>query len=88
MEFLSQNIKWPVGVAHTETPLTVRVILQFTIGTDGQISDLKTLRSQGDEFDAEAKRVLLLKSGNWIPAENDGKPVASKFTVPVTFKNK
>lgn len=88
MEFLSQNIKWPVGVAQTETPLTVRVILQFTIGTDGQISDLRTLRSQGDEFDAEAKRVLLLTSGNWIPAENDGKPVASKYTVPVTFKNK
>ncbi|MDE6392957.1 MAG: M56 family metallopeptidase [Muribaculaceae bacterium] len=88
MEFLSQNIKWPAGVAQTETPVTVRVILQFTIGTDGQISDLKTLRSQGDEFDAEAKRVLLLTSGNWIPAENDGKPVASKFTVPITFKSK
>lgn len=83
MQFLVENIKFPAVAKLPEKP--VRVIVQFTICADGSLDDVHVVRSQGEAYDNEAIRVVRLSSGKWIPGENDGKPVATKFTLPITF---
>lgn len=83
MQFLAENIKWPEGAQVPDKPATV--IVSFTIGTDGSVTDTEVKRGQGEAFDAEAVRVVRLTSGKWKPASDGGKPVASRFTIPIRF---
>lgn len=83
LDFVIKNIRFPEGVTPPEKP--IRVILQFTVLADGGVDDIRVMRSQGEAYDNEAIRVVRLSSGKWIPGENDGKPVATKFTLPITF---
>lgn len=85
-QYCNDNVKYPADAPALEKP--IRVIVQFTIGTKGDVSDTKIMRSCGEPFDSEAIRVVQGTSGQWIPAENDGKPVPSRFTIPITFSNK
>ena len=85
-QYCNDNVKYPADAPALEKP--ARVIVQFTIGTKGEVSDTKIMRSCGEPFDSEAIRVVQGTSGQWIPAENDGKPVLSRFTIPITFSNK
>lgn len=81
LKFLADNLNCPDDLKETK-----RVIVNFTVCKDGSVTDVKVLRSGGEQCDAEAIRAVKLTSGNWIPAQNDGKPVACKFTLPVVFK--
>lgn len=83
MQFLSENIKWPEGEPVPDKP--AMVIVSFTIGTDGSVTNTEVKRGQGEAFDAEAVRVVRLTSGKWEPATDDGQPVASRFTIPIRF---
>ena len=83
MRFLCENIKYPAE-AH-KAGIAGRVVVSFTVGTDGSVSDIKVLRGINDLLDNEAIRVVQLTSGQWIPAYNGGKPVASRFNLPITF---
>lgn len=98
MSFLKENIKFPAEDL-TES-VNVLVIVQFTIGPDGgvtearvargatgQLSEASVSRGLDKVFDAEALRVVNLSSGHWEPATEDGRPVASQFTLPVLFRN-
>ena len=62
-----------------------RVLVQFTIGTDGTVRDIHVLRGVRDDLDAEAVRVVS-SSPKWEPGKQDGKPVPVSFTFPVVFK--
>ena len=62
-----------------------RVIVQFTIGTDGAVRDVQLLRGVREDLDAEAIRVVS-SSPKWEPGQQDGKPVPVSFTFPVVFK--
>lgn len=62
-----------------------RVTLQFTIGTDGEVSNVKILRGVSETLDAEALRVVS-SSPKWEPGKVNGKPVSVTFTFPVVFK--
>lgn len=86
LKFMNDNIKYPKDVVQLEK--TERVIVQFEICPDGSVRNARIMKgSSSPECDAEALRIVNLSSGNWIPAENDGKPVASKFTIPISFKS-
>lgn len=61
-----------------------RVVLQFTIGKDGQVGNVKVLRGATPELDAEAVRVVSM-SPAWTPGMNGGKPVRVTYTFPVIF---
>lgn len=82
--FLAANIKYPAEAA--KAGIEGRVIISFTINTDGTLSDLKVMKGVNEELDHEAERVVKLTSGQWIPATTDGHPVATRFTLPVQFK--
>ena len=63
-----------------------RVMLQFTIGTDGAIRDVKVLRSAREDLDAEAVRVVS-SSPKWEPGANaDGKLVPVTFNFPIVYQ--
>lgn len=62
-----------------------RVLLQFTIGTDGAVRDVKVLRSAREDLDAEAVRVVSA-SPRWEPAMMNGKSVPVTYLFPVVYK--
>ena len=83
MRYLSQNIKYPASAAKNN--IEGRVILQFVVEKDGQIGEVKIVRSVDPELDAEAVRVIKTMP-NFIPGRQDGKPVAVWYTIPISFK--
>lgn len=85
MNFLTQNMRYPENV---KIDKPVRVIVQFTVGTDGSVSDARILKGApagADALNEEAMRVVALMNGHWNPATDNGTPVATKFTLPVSF---
>ena len=62
-----------------------RVIVRFVVNEDGKISDVVVLRDIGSGCGQEAKRVILLMP-KWVPGRQNGKPVKTYITLPVTFR--
>lgn len=83
IKYLSDSIKYPETARVNK--IQGRVILQFTIGETGQITDVQVVRSVSPELDAEAVRVIQ-SMPRWIPGKQRGKTVAVKYTLPVTFR--
>ena len=83
MQFLSQNVKYPVE-AH-KAGVQGRVIANFVVEKDGNITEARIVRSVHPSLDAEALRVIG-SMPNWEPGMQNGEPVRVKYTVPITFK--
>lgn len=83
MEYLKKNIRYPAICK--EQGLQGRVIVQFVINTDSTISDAQVIKPVNPHFDKEALRVVNAMP-KWIPGEQRGKPVRTRFTLPVTFR--
>lgn len=83
MEFLYSQLRYPADALENHEQGTV--ILQFTVNTDGSISDIKVVRSVSPALDTEAIRVAS-KMPRWQPAVENGKAVAVGYTLPVKFK--
>lgn len=86
MQALSKELKYPEECMKDN--IQGRSIIQFTVGTDGAIRDIKVLRSAGNELlDAEAVRAtsVAIKDG-WTPGKVGGKPVAVTYTLPLMFR--
>lgn len=64
-----------------------RVTLQFEIGKDGSVSNVKVLRGVDSSLDKEAVRVVS-NSPKWTPGKQRGKAVKVKYNFPVTFQLK
>ena len=83
MKFLAKNMKYPV--AAQQAKIEGRVIVQFVVGKDGSVSDVKVMRGVSPELDAEAIRVVSMMP-KWIPGKQRGKAVAVKYTMPIMFR--
>lgn len=64
-----------------------RVTLQFSVNADGNVVDVKVLRSVDPSLDKEAVRVVS-SSPKWTPGKHNDKPVKVTFTFPVIFRLK
>ena len=62
-----------------------KVYVQFVVETDGSIADATLMRGIGGECDDEALRVVK-SMPKWQPATFKGKPVRSKYVMPINFK--
>lgn len=62
-----------------------RVTLQFTVGPDGNVGNVKVLRGVDEVLDAEAVRIVS-SSPQWDPGRVEGKPVSVTYTFPVLFR--
>ena len=62
-----------------------RVMLQFTVGTDGSVSGVKVLRGVDPSLDKEAVRVVSM-SPKWKPGKQRDRKVKVTYTFPVIFQ--
>ncbi len=83
-EFIKDRLSYPEDAKKAGVNGTVFV--EFIVGKDGTVKDVKVVRGVHPSLDKEAMRVLKLTDGMWKPAEQRGKAVESRFVVPVRFK--
>lgn len=76
-EFIRDNIKLPSEIYEQGT-----IYVNFVVNRDGSIEQVKVLRGISKQLDNAAKKVVK-RMPKWKPAEMAGKPVRSRFTVPI-----
>lgn len=81
--YLSENIHYPSQAK--DKKIQGSVVVQFVVETDGSVTEAVVLRGIGVGCDEEALRVIK-GMPKWKPGMNDGKPVRTHYTIPVTFK--
>jgi protein TonB len=81
-KFFSKNMTYPR--IPLENGIEGTVIVNFIVGKNGEINDIKIVKSINKDLDKEAIRVISLMP-NWAPGMNNGKPVKVSFNLPVKF---
>ncbi len=82
--WIKNNLKYPQKALdnHSEG----KVIVQFVVEKDGSVSNAKIVRDGvGDDAAEEALR-LVNSMPAWSPGKQNGKKVAVRYTLPITFK--
>lgn len=82
-EWVSENLTNPLYGPKEETQ--GRVIVHFTVDTEGHVSDVFVNRSTDKTLEAEAVRVIS-SSPDWVPGQVDGTDVAVDINFPVVFR--
>ncbi len=82
-EWLGANIVYPPAAA--EEGVQGRVVVEFVVGKDGSINNVRVVRQRHPALDKEAVRVVKAMP-KWVPGRNNGQPVKVTYTLPVTFK--
>ncbi len=77
-----QHIRYPALAR--ENGVQGIVVVQFVISETGKMENPVVLKHVSRECDAEALRVVSLMP-DWIPAREDGLPVASYYILPIRF---
>lgn len=62
-----------------------RVMVEFIIAKDGNVTDVRVVRGVSEELDAEAVKVIAA-SPKWKPGRVNGNKVRSSMTIPVEFR--
>lgn len=83
ISFLQKEIKYPKKAKEEKTQGVVYV--SMVINKQGEVTEVEALRSPSDLLKKEAERVVK-KMPNWTPGEKNGKAVAAKVVVPISFK--
>ncbi len=83
MTYLRDNIKYPAEAA--KAGIQGMVIVQFVVGKDGTVRDIKPVKSVSPELDAEAVRVVAAMP-KWVPGYQRGEAVNVRYTLPVNFR--
>lgn len=68
-----------------ENGIQGRVLLQFVVGADGKVSNVKVVRGVDPSLDKEAVRVVQ-SSPNWKPGKQRDRAVKVTYTFPVIFQ--
>ncbi|HYG03804.1 MAG TPA: energy transducer TonB [Chryseosolibacter sp.] len=82
-QFIQRNMKYPASARRMGVDGTVFV--QFVVGKDGSITEVKTIRGISADCDREAERVVKMMP-NWKPGKQNGKPVFVRYVIPIKFK--
>lgn len=81
-KFLQSEMKYP-QVAK-ENGIQGTVFVNFVVGQDGKIRDVKVLRGVNKMLDDEAVRVVKAMPA-WKPGKQRGKPVSVSYNLPIKF---
>jgi len=65
----------------------IKMRATFIVEKDGSLTNIKIVESNEPSLNKEAIRVIESLS-NWNPATENGKPVRSNFTLPITIKHR
>ena len=82
-KWVNQRLNYP-DVAK-ENGVQGRVMLQFTVGTDGSVSNVQVVRGVDPSLDREAVRVVS-SSPKWKPGRQRDRAVKVTYTFPVYFQ--
>lgn len=82
-KFIQGSLKYPEIPRSNGVSGTVGV--QFVVGKDGKVRDVKIIKPVDPWLDAEALRVTKMLDC-FIPGKQAGKPVAVYFKLPIKFK--
>jgi TonB family protein len=83
LNFLREHIIYPEDAK--EIGIEGKVLIQFIVHKDGQLSDFKVIKKVYPSVDREALRVVQ-KMPKWIPGKNNGKIVSVRVVIPIIFK--
>ncbi|PVY36123.1 energy transducer TonB [Pontibacter virosus] len=78
--YLKKNNQW---IAEQST-IDGRVVIGFVVNEKGELKEIEVLKSLCSSCDKEAIR-LVENMPNWIPAEENGKPVPKRIMLPISF---
>ncbi len=81
--YLRKNIHYPDMAK--DQGITGKVYLTFMVDTDGNIKDIKVLRSANPMLDKEAIRCIR-SMPKWSPAKNNHSAVRSIYYLPISFR--
>jgi TonB family protein len=81
-KFLGKNIKYPT--ADRENNIQGKVVVQFIVEPNGNLSNIKAVRSPSNAMTNEAVRVISM-SPKWMPGKQGGKAVRARYFLPVQF---
>lgn len=76
-------VKYPRSAI--ESGIQGRVVVEFIIEKNGEVSSVKVVKSVSDALDAEAVKVVSA-SPKWKPGMKSGAPVRVKMAIPIEFK--
>ena len=82
-KFLKNNLKYPHQAI--EMDIEGNVVLQFVVNKNGEIDDIKVVKSLGGGCDEEAIRVVE-SMPKWKPGRQLGRKVSVRFHLPVSFR--
>ena len=82
-KYLASHINYPPMAA--ENNVQGKVVIQFVVGKDGKIGEVKVVRSVDKDLDREAVRVCKALP-KFTPGRQNGQPVSVWYTLPVQFK--
>lgn len=81
--YLQQHIRYPYQ-AH-EKGIQGKVRCSFIIDKEGTVRNIQVEKGIEPTLDSEAIRVLSTMP-NWLPAEENGKKIAMRYEIPITFR--
>ena len=81
-DYIAGNIIVPENLKEGERAV---VIVSFIVKASGVLDSLKVVRSPGDEFSAEAER-LVREGPAWMPGKTDGVPHDDEVRLRIVFK--
>ena len=81
-DYVEKNMIFPEGYIPGEREI---VVLKFTVTSSASISDIIPLRSPGDDYTEEAKR-LLLQGPKWKPSILNGVQMDEQVRIRIVFK--
>ena len=84
-KYIYYNLHYPYKAKINN--ITGQVIVQFVVGTEGEIRDVNVIRDLGWGCDEEAVRIVeSMNNGyKWIPGSHNGHLVPVTFTLPIKF---
>lgn len=82
--YLEKNLNASAPIDNGAPSGMYMVIVQFIVNKEGGISDIEPLTRLGYGMEEEVVRIIG-KSGKWVPAMQNGKPVNAYRKQPVTF---
>lgn len=85
LRYLSANIKFPL-IAR-ESGFEGKVVVKFYVDIDGSLKDPVIIRNDGCIECANEVLKVIKSFPPWTPGYNDGFPVRTYFTLPVTFSS-
>jgi len=82
-KYVGEKVKYPAQARRMG--IEGKVFVEFVIGKDGSISEVKAVKGIGAGCDEEAVRIVQ-GAPSWTPGKQRGKAVKQRMVLPITFK--